>query len=70
MQFSQRVGVNNGNDEMVAGPLELEFRTNRQIALLLSVSICSFPGCHRTGGPARCPPAQNRCSPHTYLNNK
>lgn len=70
MQFSRRVGVNNRNDERVAGPLQLEFRTNRQIVLLLSLSICSFPGCHRTGGPAHCPRAQNRCSPHTYLNNK
>lgn len=70
MQSSQRVRVNNSNDERVVGPLELEFRTNRQIALLLSVSICSFTGCHGTRGPAHCPRAQNRCSPHTYLNNK
>lgn len=52
MQLSQRVRVNNGNDESVAGPLELEFRTNRQIALLLSVSICSFPGTELAARPA------------------
>lgn len=52
MQFSQRVGVNNGNDERVAGPLQLEFRTNRQIALLLSVSICSFPSTELAARPA------------------
>lgn len=31
MQLTQRVGVNNSNDELGAGVLELEFRTNRQI---------------------------------------
>lgn len=70
MQFCQRVRVNNGSDERAAGPLELDVRTNRQIALLLSVSICSFTDCHGTRGPAHCPQAQNRCSPHAYLNNK
>lgn len=39
MQFSQHVGVNNSNDETLAGPLELQ--TDRSHCSSLSISVLS-----------------------------
>lgn len=62
--FTQCVQLNS----WAPGVVIQDSKTDHVLPLFLS--IYTAVDCHRTQAPAHCLPAQNRCSPRTYLNEK